>query len=77
MNKSGRKAALGNKMKKEYVVVFSHMGDKLYKVGDKRIFEKESDANRLLAKGLVTEVIEVKDEPKPRPKQKAKGKQEK
>ena len=64
-------------MNKEYVVVFSHMGDKLYKVGDKRIFEKESDAKRLLEKGIIAEVVEVKDEPKPKPKRKAKGKQEK
>ena len=49
------------------------MGDKLYKVGDKRIFEKESDAKRLLAKGLIAEVSATKE----KPKQKIKGKQEK
>lgn len=60
-------------MKKEYVVIFSHMGDKLYSVGDKRIFEKEADAKRLLAKGLIAEVVEAEE----KPKQKIKGKQEK
>lgn len=60
-------------MKKEYVVIFSHMGDKLYSVGDKRIFEKEADAKRLLEKGLIAEVATTKEKPKP----KTKGKQEK
>lgn len=60
-------------MKKEYVVVFSHMGDKLYKVGDKRTFEKEVDAKRLLEKGLITEASATEDKPKP----KTKAKQEK
>ncbi len=60
-------------MKKEYEVVFSHMGDKPYKPGDKRTFEKEADAKRLLEKGLVAEVAATKEKPKP----KTKGKQEK
>lgn len=49
------------------------MGDKLYSVGDKRIFEKEVDAKRLLAKGLIAEVSATEEKPKP----KTKGKQEK
>lgn len=58
-------------MKKEYVVIFSHMGDKLYSVGDKRIFEKEADAKRLLEKGLIAEVATATKE-KLKPKTKAK-----
>ena len=60
-------------MKKEYVVIFSHMGDRLYSVGDKRTFEKEAYAKRLLEKGLIAEVVATKEKSKP----KIKAKQEK